>query len=191
MGGDDEIKETEFEKELGKVYSEKWDYYQNNIVPFENQIIEDAKSSNDASVYQSIADDVNLSNKRNFAQASEKTATNLAASGVNPNSGKFKNAVNSLSDMEAVATADSASRAQVSGQERYLDKMGNVMAMGDGQSTKAVSSLSDIAINSQRKAVHDASIAAQNRDSTLEAVGALGGAAASYYKPEKKKEGGN
>ncbi|GGI85812.1 hypothetical protein GCM10007978_24340 [Shewanella hanedai] len=180
MGKSDTVKETEYEKELAKVYGEQWNYYKENIVPVENTVIEDAKSSNDTSVYQNISDDSNLGYQRSFAQASGTSADQLAASGVNPNSGKFKGQMSNLSDMEASVSTDAKSRSQIAGQERYIDKMSNVMAMGQGEAQEAVASLNDIAVKSQRKAFMDADLSRQNKNNTLGAIGAIGGAAASY-----------
>lgn len=180
MGGSDKVEETEYEKELAKVYGEQWDYYQDSIVPVENQIINEAKTENDASVYQGIGDDVNLGYQKSFSQAGKQTLSSLAAQGVDPSSGKGKAAVSSLADMEGSVKADATSRSEVAGQERYIDKMSNVMAMGQGQSQQAVASLNDIAVSSQRKAASDASIAAQDKGNIHSAVGALGGAYASH-----------
>ena len=151
-GGGGEIEETEYEKELGKIYAEQWDYYKQNIVPVENQVIDDAKSSNDAITYQNIADDVNLGYRRSFAETSQNAANSMAANGVNPNSGTFKSGISKLSDIEASTTADATTRSQIAGQERYIDKMSNVMAMGQGEAQDSVASLNDIAVSSQRKA---------------------------------------
>lgn len=179
-GGD--IKETEYEKELAKVYAEEWAYYQDSIVPFENMVIDDAKEANDGSVYSDIAESANLGSQKAFTNARTNTATNLAASGVNPNSGKFKGTLSDLSDKQSVVSSDTTARSQVAGQERYIDKMSNVMAMGQGQSQEATATLTDIAQGSQRKAFNDASISQQQSDNLLGAAGAIAGAGASYYK---------
>ena len=180
MGKSNKIEETEYEKELAAVYKEQWDYYQDSVVPVENQVIEDAKASNDSSVYQNINDDTNLAYQRSFSGASKNSAENLSAKGVDPSSGKFKGTISSLADMEGTVSADAKSRSEVAGQERYIDKLSNVMAMGQGQAQESVATLSDIAVNSQRKAINDASISAQNKANTLSAVGAVGGAYASH-----------
>lgn len=181
MGGSTDVKETEYEKELAKVYAEEWGYYQENIVPFENQVIEDAKQANDESVYDDISENTNLGYKKSFSEASNNALSSMEASGINPNSGKFKNVVSDMADSEASVTSDAKSRSQVSGQERYTGKMANVMAMGQGQSQEATATLSDIASSSQQKAFNDASNSRQQSDSILGAAGAIAGAAGSYY----------
>jgi hypothetical protein len=180
MGGSDKVKETDYEKELAKVYSEQWDYYESNIVPEENKIIADAKTSNDSSVYQGISDDVNLGYQKSFSEAGKTTLDSLASQGVDPSSGKGKGAVKSLSDIEGSVNADATSRSEIAGQERYIDKMGNVMAMGQGEAQDSVASLSDIAVNSQKKAISDASISANNKANINSTLGALGGAYTSH-----------
>ena len=181
MGKSNEVKETEYEKELARVYAEEWGYYQENVVPFENIVIDDAKSANDKSVYDDISENTNLGYKKSFSEASDAGLSNMKASGINPNSGKFKDAVSDMSDTEASVTSDAKSRSQVAGQERYVGKMSNVMAMGQGQSQEATATLSDIATSSQRKAFNDANNSRQQTDSVLGAAGAIAGAAGSYY----------
>ncbi len=181
MGKSNEVKETEYEKELARVYAEEWGYYQKNVVPFENIVIDDAKSANDKSVYDDISENTNLGYKKSFSEASDAGLSSMKASGINPSSGKFKSAVSDMSDTEASVTSDAKSRSQVAGQERYVGKMSNVMAMGQGQSQEATATLSDIATSSQRKAFNDANNSRQQTDSVLGAAGAVVGAAGSYY----------
>ena len=180
MGSSDKAKETEYEKELAKVYGDQWDYYETNIVPVENQVIDDAKASNDKSVYQGISDDTNLGYQKSFSQTGKHTLNNLAAQGVDPSSGKGKSAISSLADMEGSVKADATSRSEIAGQERHIDKLSNVMAMGQGEAQEAVSSLSDIAVNSQRKAASDASLAAKDKANIHSAAGAVAGAYTSH-----------
>lgn len=181
MGKSNEVKETEYEKELAKVYAEEWGLYQEKIVPFENMVIDDAKQSNDESVYGDIAENTNLGYKKSFSEASNNTLANMEAGGINPNSGKFKSAVSDMADGEASVTSDAIARSQVAGQERYIGKMSNIMAMGQGQSQQATATLSDIAYGSQQKAFNDARNKQAINDSYIGAAGAVAGAAGSYY----------
>lgn len=183
-----DIKETEYEKELAKVYAEEWGYYQESIVPFENMVIDDAKQANDASVYDDIAENTNLGYKKSFSEGTNNTLASMESSGINPNSGKFKQGLSDITDNEASVTSDAKSRSQVAGQERYTGLMSNVMAMGQGQSQEATATLSDIAVSSQKKAINDASNSRKNTDSVLGAAGALAGAAGSYYSNNKMPE---
>jgi len=180
MGKSSKVKETEYEKELAKVYSEQWQYYEQNIIPVEDQVIGDATTSNDAPVYQTVSSDTNLGYQTSFAKTGKGTAGAMAASGVDPSSGKFKATLSDLSDKQASVSADAKTRSQIAGQERHIDKMSNVMAMGQGEAQEAVSSFNDIAVNSQRKAFSDANNSAQNRDNTLGAIGMAAGAYGSY-----------
>jgi hypothetical protein len=176
MGGPDEVEETEYEKQLAGVYKEQWNYYQDKVVPIENKVITDAKNSNDDSVYQKISDNTNLGYQRSFNAAGKTTLDNLTSQGVDPSSGKAKSAISKLSDVEASVSTDAKARSEIAGQERYIDKMSNVMAMGQGQEQEATASLSDIAVGAQQKAANDASISTQNRNNTLGAVGLAAGA---------------
>lgn len=182
MGGSTDVKETEYEKELAKVYAEEWQLYQDEMVPFENIVIQDAQDANDKAVYDDIAENTNLGYKKSFTEAKNNTLASMQANGVNPNSGKFKQTLGDISNNEASVTSDATARSQVAGQERYIGQMSNVMAMGQGQSQEATATLSDIAQSSQRKAFNDASISQQQSDNWAGLAGATLGAAGSYYK---------
>ena len=108
-----DVKETEYEKELAKVYAEEWGYYQESIVPFENMVIDDAKQANDASVYDDIAENTNLGYKKSFSEGTNNTLASMESSGINPNSGKFKQGLSDITDNEASVTSDAKSRSQV------------------------------------------------------------------------------
>lgn len=178
-GGD--IKETEYEKELAQIYAEEWQYYNEKIVPFENQVIDDATAANDKAVYDDISKAVTLGSQQSFGDASNRTLANMSASGINPNSNKFKATLSDLSDNQAASTSDTIARSEVAGQERYAGKLINVMAMGQGQSQEATATLGDIAQGAQRKAFSDSRISQQNTDALMGAAGALAGAAGSHY----------
>lgn len=180
MSKSDSVEETEYEKELANVYGEQWDYYESNIIDVENQVIDEAKASNDDSVYQGIGNDVNLGYQKSFSEAGRETLSSLSSQGVDPSSGKAKSAISSLSDIEASVKSDSTARSEVAGQERYITNLSNVMAMGQGESQEAVSSLSDIAASSQEKAISEASIAAENKSNIESTVGAVAGGYASH-----------
>ncbi|TVU80212.1 hypothetical protein FQP85_20755 [Pseudoalteromonas neustonica] len=191
MGKSSEIEETEYEKELAKVYGEEWQLYEEKIVPFENIVIKDAKEANDKAVYDDIAENTNLGYKKSFTEAKNNTLSSMQANGVNPNSGKFKQTLSDISNNEASVTSDATARSQVAGQERYIGQMSNVMAMGQGQSQEATATLSDIAQSSQRKAFNDASISQQQSDNLLGAAGAIAGAAGSYYTSQPASSSGS
>lgn len=180
MGKSNKVEETAYEKELAKVYSEQWEVYQKDIVPIENQVIDEAKASNDDTVYQDIADNTNLGYQKAFGGAGENTLKAMTSHGIDPSSGKAKGLLSDLNDEQASVSADAKARGQLDGQERHIDKMSNVMAMGQGEAKEAVSSLNDIAANSQKKAFSDASISAKNKNNLLSTVGAVGGAVTSH-----------
>ena len=180
MGSDDKVKETEQEKAFAQVFLEQQQAFEDVGIPAQDRVIADANESNDASVYQNVANDANLSYQKSFSDSGKSLTSNMAASGIDPSSGKFKGNVSSLADMEATKLADSTSRGQIDAQDRYTSKLSNVVAMGQGEAQQSVATLSDIAQGSQQQAFSDASASAASKNNTLGAIGAVGGAAASY-----------
>jgi hypothetical protein len=179
MNSSNEVEETAYEKELAKVMGEEWEYYKTNIVPIENQVISEALSSNDESVYNEISKNTNLATTTSNSKSLAAVESNLQSSGVDPSSGKYKETTQKLSDLNAINSAKSQTSSEVQGQNRYIDKLSNVVSMGQGEATESVSSLNDLAEDSQRQAASDSSINQQEVNNINGAIGAVGGAVVS------------
>lgn len=178
-GTTNEVKETEYEKELAKVMGEEWDYYKTNIVPIENQVIAEATDSNKNEVYNEISKNTNLATTVNNSKSLADVETSLQASGIDPSSGKYTETTQKLSDLNAVDSAKAQTTSEIQGQNRYIDKLSNVVSMGQGEATGAVSSLNDLASDSQRQAANQMAINQQEANNINGAIGAIGGAVVS------------
>ena len=188
QSGSGKVEETEYEKELAKVLSEEWQYYQTNLVPVESQVIEDAKASNNQSVYDEISKNSNLAVQKNSTEQNKQVSDALTTAGVDPSSGKYSSTMNKLSDLNASKSADVQSTTEQAGQRRHIDTLSNVVATGQGEATQAVSSLSDLASDAQKSAQVDAQITQQGKDDVMGAVGAAGGAYLSHSRTKKNDD---
>ncbi len=180
-GGSDEIKETEAEKAAAEVAKEQWDLYKNELSQYEDIFMDKVDDLNNESEYGNVASDANLAYSSSFTKARGSTATGLAASGVDPTSGKYKSAMDGLTEDQAVAQIDTTNKAQTDQANKYTAGLSDVVSIGAGQKAEALSGYNSIANNSLREAVTDAQVSQSNSAATAGAVGAAGGMGLSYY----------
>ncbi|WP_051867686.1 hypothetical protein [Vibrio sp. ER1A] len=174
-GGDNEVKETAYQKELAKTAAKEWNRYQDKFVPLENEYIADAHKMGGQAVYDRTAQDTNTAYNAAFSNAGEQTDKHLAASGVDPTSGKRTAAQDSLINSRLEKENQSVSQADQDATNRYTNSLSNVVAMGRGQQTQAVNSLQDVARSSGQKAQNEAI----NKANEISVPGAVVGAGAS------------
>mgnify|MGYP001236430400 CR=1 FL=1 len=164
-----EIPETEQERELARVSIEKWNDHQKRMVPLENKIIEDANRSTTAQGMKAGGQ----------VNADMAQATAPALNTVNPNSGK------ALTSAPALAIASKTAQAQVKAGQGVEDQrasaLGNVVRMGEGKSAAATAGYETAASNASSEAINSAAANATDRATALNTVGSLAGIGAYAY----------
>lgn len=179
--GSSEIKETSAEKAAAGVAKEQWDLYKNELSQYEDIFMDKVDDLNNEGEYGKVASDANLAYASSFTKARGNTATGLAAAGVDPTSGKYKSAMNNLTQDQAVAQIDTTNKAQTDQANKYTAGLSDVVSIGAGQKADALSGYNSIANNSLREAVNDAQVSQSNSAATAGAVGTAGGMGLSYY----------
>jgi hypothetical protein len=180
-GGSTEVKETSQELAAAEIAGKQWTLYQNELKPMENLFISKVDSMNNESKYDDAAGTVNLGYQQEFGKARQQAATELAASGVDPSSGKFQGTLQTLQSDQVAGQIDTTNRAQTSQQDKYVAGLQDVVAMGAGQKADALSGYSNIASQSLNKATSDAQKSLSDRQAVGQLVGAAGGLAARNY----------
>jgi hypothetical protein len=180
-GGSDSVKETSAEKAAAGVAKEQWDLYKNELSQYEDIFMDKVDGLNDESKYGKVAADANLAYSSSFTKARDNTATGLAAAGVDPTSGKYKSAMNNLTQDQAVAQIDTTNKAQTDQSNKFTAGLSDVVSIGAGQKAEALSGYSSIANNSLSEAVTDAQTSQSNSAATSGAVGTAAGMGLSYY----------
>ncbi|MGP3298670.1 hypothetical protein ACTVPH_03565 [Serratia marcescens] len=180
-GGSNEIKETENEKAAAQVAAQQWDLYQNELRPYENLFMDKVDALNNEQKYSDIANATNLGYQSEFGKARQDTATQLAAGGVDPSSGKFQGTLDNITSDQVVGQIDTTNRAQSTQADKYVAGLQDVVAMGAGQKADAMAGFNSIANSSMQKAQSDAQRSMGNRQATAGLAGALGGAAVRTY----------
>jgi hypothetical protein len=179
-GGDNEVKETPEQKELAKIAVEKWNTYVDKYVPMENEFMRRVDDMNSEWQSNRVAGDANKSFNEAFSNAREVSEDNLFEAGINPNSGKFNAAAAGLEEEHAAKGGEGMTAALVEQKDNYTTGIGNLVKLGQGQSTDAQRGLSDVANNSARNAEASARNEFNEQSSNRQMIGTAGGIAARY-----------
>lgn len=185
-----EVKETEAEKAAAEVAKEQWQTYQTDLKPYENLFMAKVEDMNSEDQYDKLAGATNLGYSNSFGKAREQTAQGLASAGVDPTSGKYQATMDGITSDQTVGLIDATNRAQSSQQDKYVAGLKDIQSIGQGQKAEALQGYDNIASNSLRKSVSDASASAESRQNIAGTVGSAAGMGLNYYlhQPKEKPE---
>ena len=179
--GSSSVKETSAEKAAAGVAKEQWDLYKNELSQYEDIFMDKVDDLNNESEYGKVAGTAALGSAQAFGEARQGLADNLAAGGVDPTSGKYQSAMDSLETNQALSQTDNTNRAQSSQQDKYVAGLKDVVSIGAGEKAEALAGYNSIANNSLSKAVNDAQVSQSNSAAMSGAVGTASGMGLSYY----------
>ena len=179
-GGSGKVKETTAEKAAAGVAKEQWDLYKNELSQYEDIFMDKVDDLNSDQQYDKLAGTAALGSAQAFGEARQGLADNLAAGGVDPTSGKYQSAMDSLETNQALSQTDNTNRAQSSQQDKYVAGLKDVVSIGAGEKAEALAGYNSIANNSLSKAVNDAQVSQSNSAATSGAVGTAAGIGLSY-----------
>ncbi|HBZ9867367.1 TPA: hypothetical protein MND73_004297 [Salmonella enterica subsp. houtenae] len=171
-GGSNEVPETSQQRAQADIAMRQWKLYSNELKPMENIFMDKVDKLNDGSKYDQLAAMTNLGYQKNFGEAREQAAGQLASAGIDPSSGKYQGALNALSSDQSVGQSDTTNRAQTSQADKYVAGLQDVVSLGTGQKTGALQGYNNLAENSLRKATADAESAYTRRQGNASLVGA-------------------
>lgn len=174
-GKDNRVQETEQQREVARVAAEKWNFYQEKFAPIENWYIEKVANMNTAGEYLKAAGVGNV-------EAQMQLGKGINALGqADVNSPRFEAGVNNIEQVGGTVAGSNAARGIMGQQNRFVQGMGNVAAMGMGRGTQAQSGLMDLANSANKNAVSDAEEAFNERMGNLKLAGTALGLGASIY----------
>ena len=179
--GSSSVKETSAEKAAAGVAKEQWDLYKNELSQYEDIFMDKVDDLNNESEYGKVAGTAALGSAQAFGEARQGLADNMAAGGVDPTSGKYQSAMDSLETNQALSQTDNTNRAQSSQQDKYVAGLKDVVSIGAGEKAEALAGYNSIANNSLSKAVNDAQVSQSNSDAMSGAVGTAAGMGLSHY----------
>lgn len=181
MGGGEDIKETEFEKEMAEIATEKWNLSKSTLQPLEDMMIADVSKGVTKQEREKVSGLAAAQHQSQFGKASEQAGKSLAASGVDPTSGKYQESLSDISRAGGASRAASEAEGEAGLQSNQLAEEMNLMRVGAGEATTAQAGMTDVAMRSSQKAKQEAQLAYQENQGLRELAGTIGGAASTYY----------
>lgn len=180
-GGDTEIKDTPEQKALAKVAAEEWNYAQEVLAPLQDLYMKQVDEFNSQERKDFVTGRANIGAQNAIGQGSSELVTNATANGLDLGSGKFKSALSeSVTDTASIG-GEVASRGLMDIERGKVNGLQNVVAIGAGQETQAISGMTDIAALSAQTARSDAYNAFNRNSANLQTLGTIAGAGANYY----------
>jgi hypothetical protein len=176
FGGGGDIEETPLEKETASIAMQKFNLLRPQLQEVEDQYIGRVQDLNKSDAYSRLNKDIAVTTGKQFDDAGVSLTKNLAAGGVDPTSGKYQGTLDKFSADAGTVTADSLNKGQTMQQDEALKGMGNVVAMGEGQSAESLSGMMSVANNSTQYARQKAGESAQNQSDKIGTLGFVAGA---------------
>ncbi len=168
-----DIKDSELNKAMADIARDRWNHYNEVIVPAEDRWIEDLANQNAEKYYQRAAGSGNVATQR---ATGLQQAEMLEQGG---NTARLASATEAGARQQQSSAQDTESRMQATQQQAYLGGLQNILAVGSGKEAKAITSGSTAANYANRYAMSEA---AQNAtDSGMGEVVGMGLGAASRY----------
>lgn len=190
MGGGDapEIEETEMQKELAKIASEKWDMSKKFIQPLEDQMIAEVSKGITAEQRESVSGSLASAHQAQFGGAQTETSKQLSASGVDPTSGKASSALSDLATSAGSSRAVGEAEGEMGLQAKQMQEEMNLINVGAGEASGAQQGMMDVTGRASQKAAEEAQMKFQETQGKQQLIGSLAGLGASYYgnKPKAK-----
>ncbi|MDF5166564.1 hypothetical protein P3612_11215 [Vibrio parahaemolyticus] len=176
MGGSsNKVEETAAEKAASKVAVEQWNLYDSELKQYEDVFMQRVDNFNSESNMADAKASVDLNYNKNFGEARSQSATNMAAQGIDPSSGKFKGALSDITLDQSLTQGDAINRAQVNEQDNYVVGQQDVVAIGMGQKAEGLAGMDSTASLSASKSANDAVSSFNRRSANAQFVGSLAG----------------
>lgn len=179
-GGSDKPKDTPEQRNLAAVAAEKWNYSQKNLAPLQNQYMEYVDQMDSTQNKDYIRGRTLQGQNQAHGGASEELHKGLATGGIDPSSGRYQGAMNDMSTDMGVSGGENLGRALFEQDGQKIMGLQNIVAMGDGQATKAQSGMSGLAQQSVSNNISNAKNSFNRRSANLQLVGNVAGAATAY-----------
>lgn len=147
-GGDAEVKETKEQKELAKIAMERYQKYKEFYVPAENEYMNYVTEQVNSDQRQAAIEGASVGASESAAtQALQQDIGRLTTqgTGVNPDSGAFKTAINENAVDRGDSRVNNSQRSLQALEDAEMAGMQNIVAMGNNQQGAAVQGFGDVA----------------------------------------------
>ncbi len=181
-GKAEHVKETKEEVAQADVAGKKWRHYKAVYAPLEEEYMKKVGEQDTDDAYAGVRGAAGSATTAAFDKTKQQVMGGLRTAGINPNSGKFSAALADVGEAQSLSSADTQGKAQTDQQSDYITGLNNIVAIGLGKSTEAQQGFSNMAQNSQNKAISDAHNAFNDNAAKTSTLGSLAGAGAYSFK---------
>jgi hypothetical protein len=175
-----EIPETEAERALAEVSAGKWELYQEEFIPLENQYMAEVDALGSEGSQQRLGQMA----QDKAAEATYGLQTQLNqqsfARGIDPSSGAYQTKSMALNSAIQRTKDNAYAQGINAAKNAHLQGIGNVVAMGSGQDTAAFNGFANLANTSARSAIGDTGRAFERSLGDQQLTGQVLGAATGY-----------
>ncbi len=179
MGGSSKPRKTDAEVAEEQKQAAEWARYKQVFMPFNKKLIK--RLGDEERGRSAELSGVNAGVARSFDPAMERTATELGAKGVNPNSGRFKAASQGLSLSRGKALGQALTETELTRAGRNDEAKKQGIAIGRGIQGQALGGLSTAADLAASEESNRAWADAAQKQAWGEAAGTVMGLAGSAY----------
>lgn len=179
-GGSSEVPETAAERALAEVSAGKWDIYQKQFVPMENQYMSEVDAMGLAGAQTSVA---NMAlNKARESTLGLQTDYNqqMFSKGIDPSQGVYQSKSRVLNNAIAKTQQNAYNQGLMAAKNAHIQGIGNVVAMGSGQDTASFNGMSNLAVTAADNAIKDSQRSFDKFNADQQLTGQVIGAAANY-----------
>ncbi|AUR95291.1 hypothetical protein NVP1205O_16 [Vibrio phage 1.205.O._10N.222.51.A7] len=181
-----EIEETEMQKELALIASEKWDMSKELIQPLEDQMIAETSKGVTDTQREAVSGALAVSHQAQFGGAQTDASKQMSASGVDPTSGKASATLSDLAISGSSSRAVGEAEGEIGLQSKQMQEEMNLINVGTGEASGAQQGMMDVTGRASQKAINEAQVGFQKSQSTQQLAGTLAGLGATYYGNQPK-----
>lgn len=179
MSKPDKPKETEAEREYAKMAFDSINYYRENYLPVQKQMIGDFQQGFPA-MQGRQAGIANAAVEQSFARERPALDQGIAQSGASLGSGRGIGAIQGYHQDKAQSKSMNMIDAKTATRGSYLNNLASLIAQGKGQQSSAMQAMGGVADRAGRQAALDARASLAARNALGSAVGMGVGAASGY-----------
>lgn len=173
-----EQKESPYTRALGDISQAKWDMYQRELRPVENQFMARVDAMNDPAQADRAAGLAQAEVMRQYAPVVEEAKAGLMQAGVSPNSGRAIVEMGKTYGVGATAAGQAAFGGRTGQKDRYVAGLESINNIGNGQAALAQNSMSEVAEQSVEAAKRRTAQQWGERAAMVQGVGSMAGALA-------------
>lgn len=179
-GGSTEVPETAAERALAEVSAGKWDIYQKQFVPMENQYMREVDAMASTGSQTSVANMALNKARESTLGLQADYNQQMFSKGIDPSQGVYQGKSRVLNNAIAKTQQNAYNQGLMAAKNAHIQGIGNVVAMGSGQDTAAFNGMSNLAVTAADNAIKDSQRSFEKFNADQQLKGQVIGAAANY-----------